>query len=327
MLTRMMTLLVMCALVGACGCREQEPTPRYNRNMSTSEGGRQLLPIARTVAGSRDATILNNARATIIRRDEMDTPEAAEMVQGSPKEEPEDLTTADTPGEALSNVGKAFLGNLMGKTIPPVGGTDSSNGDAATTDSGGSGGGAGDSAGAGETELQTVLAEYSTELAARHYTKLSSFFSSSLKSEAGRYYDTLDEMNTSLSSLLAAYEKSTPGVKAKFEQKLSQTAAHTVNGVDIKADGNGQTGAAVTLAKSDGTSLAMAMVHEDGSWRIVSSVFADSSKLSTLMSELVAHIESLDDEVDDLTGGGTADSSKLDKLIDDAIEYLTAMPN
>jgi hypothetical protein len=286
-----------------------------------------LLPVARTVAGSRDATILDNARATIIRRDEMDTPEAAEMVKGAPAVEPEDLTSADTPGEALSNVGKAFLGNLMGKTTPPVSAAVSAAADTTTTGTSVAGD-PGAPAGANEAELRQVLTEYSTALAARQYTKLAAFCSSSLRSEATRYFNTLDEMNTSLTSLLAAYEKSTPGVKTKFEQKLSQKATgRTVNGINIKADDSGRPGAEVSMTEADAVPLVILMVHEDEGWRISSTAFADSSILSKLIDDMDAHVESLDDEVDELTGGGTADSSRLDKLIDDAINYLTVMPN
>ena len=323
MLTRMMVMLMACAVAGAAGCREKEPTPPYNRNLASSDGGRRLLPIARTVAGSRDPSINDNAKATIIRRDEMDTPEAAEMVSGAPTAAAEDITTADTPGEALANVGKAFLGNLMGKTIPPVDGTtpDGASGGGATGDAGG----AGDS-GLREVEVRSVIAEFATELAAGRYTKLAAFCASSQSQEAGFYYDTLDEMNTSLSSLLAAYEKSSPGVKSKFEQELSKKrAAFVVNNVVV--DGSSAT---VNAASSEGSDFSFSIVQEDGSWRIRNGIFADASAWAAMKDAMEAHVVAIDDEVDELSGDeeerSAPDSGKLDKLIEEAIEYLSAKP-
>lgn len=317
MLTRMMAMLVVCALAVAAGCREQEPTPPYNRNLSTSESGRQLLPIARTVAGSRDPSITENARATIIRRDEMDTPEAAEMVQGEPTEAPEDLTTADSPQEALANVGKAFLGNLMGKTIPPVEGATETAGDGVPAAD------AGEASGEAEKEVRSIFGEFANEWAAGRYTRLASFCASGQESEAEYYYDTLDEMNSSLSSLLAAYEKSTPGVKSKFEQMLSQKrAAPTVTGVTIAGPD-----ATLAVTGADGSETQVVMTREDGNWRIKNALFADSGSWPTLKSALEAHVVSIDDEVDELSGeDAEADSSKLEKLIEEAIKYLSALP-
>ncbi len=320
MLNRVFAVSAICvsAFVGAAGCGDQEPSPLYNRNMAVSEGGRPLLPVARTVAGSRDPSILENARATIIRRDEINSPEAAEMVKGTPAEEPEDLTTADTPGEALSNVGKAFLNNLMGQTIPPVG-EQAATGEAAPSGDGGETGGSG---GASEADAKKVLEEFAGDRAAGRYTNMSAYFVDGQKSDADYYYDTLDEMNTSLSSLLAAYEKVSPGVKSKFEQSLSQRRAiPTVGSVSITGSD-----ASVSATTPDGTTAAFSMADVDGSWRIKSALFDDASEWSTLKGGLEAHVVALDDEVDSLTGGDTPDNSKLDKLIEDAINYLSALP-
>ncbi len=326
MLTRMIGIstvgfcaMGICAISTVGGCSEPEPSQPYNRNMSVSESGRQLLPVARTVAGSRDPSILDNAQADIIRRDEIDTPEAMEMINTpSPSAAGSGantivLTEATNPAEALSNVGKAFFGNLAGMKVKGAGidneTSDSSEGSASA-------------GGAGEADARKVLKEYSQELAAGRYLQLSALCASNQRSNAGAYFVTLDEMNTSLASLLAAYEKSSPGVKVKFQQMLSnKRSAPSIDRVDI----NGAS-ATISVSGGDGTTSSISMMAEDGSWRVIQPVVAAASDWSSLEDELDSQIETLDDEVSELTGGGTADASKLDKLIEETIDYLSAMP-
>lgn len=293
------------------GCRDQGPSPRYNYAMADSEGGRRLLPINRPVSGWRDASILNNDQATIIRRDEMDTPEAAAMVTGEAAEMTEDSGPPTTPGEALKRVGSSFLGSLMNP--------DSGAGNNGATETGAS---ASTNSGGGEAGIQQVLSEYSADLAAGRYLKLAAHCAKTQKVKAVDYFDILDEMNTSVSSLLVAYEKSSPGVKAKYEQMLSQKRAEATVGA-VSVDG---TNATAELTGADGNTVTMSMVDESGSWRLILPVIEGASDWSSFKDTLEELIVSLDDEVDELSGGGASDNSKLDKLFEEAIDYLSAMP-
>lgn len=311
---RLVIALGVVATACGLGCREQDPPLKYNYAMADSEGGRRLLPVVRSVGGSRDASILKNPSATIIRRDEMDSPEAAAMVSGDSADEAVDSGPPTTPAEALKKVGETFFGSFMnpgsGSTGEPAAESGATGGDTSAGSAG------------GDDAVRQLLGAYSSDLAAGNYLKLAAHCASSQKVNAVDYFEILDEMNTSLSSLLAAYEKSSPGVKAKYEQVLSQKRAEaaidavSVNGANATAD----------LSGADNKSMSYALVAENGEWRLVHPVIEAASDWATFKDELDSHVESIDDEVDELSGGGTPDNSKLDKLIETAIDYLSAVP-
>ncbi|NOX58327.1 MAG: hypothetical protein GXP29_05635 [Planctomycetes bacterium] len=322
MSSRFIIAVGIVAVTSSFACREQDPLPEYNYALVDSQGGQPLLPVTRVVAGSRDASILQSGQATIIRRDEIDSPEAQAMMKEQVPNPIEEMPEATTPGEALSNVGKAFFGSLMragpkSSGSAPVG--EAPAGDTPTEDDeAADGGGAADDDGA----ARKTFAEYNQDLGAGRYTSLAKFCAADQKSKAESYFGSLDEMNTSVSSLLDAYEKSSSGVKARFEQVLSEKrSALTVDSVNVS-------GASATVAAtaSDGKSISMSMVEESGSWRLIHPVIDAASDWTAFESDLETHIESLDDAVDELSGGASADNAKLDKLIEDAIAYLSALP-
>ena len=312
-------VLTMAALVlTASACRQREPEDRYNYNLAGDTDDRPLLPAVGTYHRAHDQGILSGrTQATIIKRDDIEAvaeavAEAAARTEPEPERAPVEMAPASGVGEALGNVGKAFLGNLLGTPAPPGEG-DATGGELAGT-----------ALPAADAEaIQQLVSAYNQAHATKEFPALTQYCVDRQQTEAEEFFDLKDELNASLEAFLEAFDKVTPGVKAQAERQM--TAALTplvLSGLSGSGDDTAAT-AAGTLALAGGARrVSVSFEREEGQWRMVHPTVPSETDWPGVKSTFEEAINDLDELSEALARGDALDQTRAQQTLQTALTLL-----
>jgi hypothetical protein len=241
-----------------------------------------------------------------------------------------DLGPADSVGEALSNVGQAFLGNLLGGGPGSVAAGGAGVGGAATPGEAPSGGtpeAAGTSPDAtvklsqGDVEtLHALIERYSRARSARAYIDLPDLCVSAQRNTAVAYYERLAELHATYANLVQAYDRVEAGTRATFDAQLAE-ALPVYELIQLAAvDADSARGS--LRPKSGGESVSVTFRREAGFWRIEDLYVPAAAKWGELEAKLDETVESLNEIDNDLLDEKPVDAARVREALTKAVDLL-----
>ena len=312
---RTLAILIAAASTLAAGCRDQEPEAPFNRNLGDAES--RLLPLPPTVHAAHDASIIEGqTQATIVKRGEA-PPEIAPAAPTATGAQA-GIQPANSMGEALSNIGRAFS-NLMGGS-EQADANASPGGEAAAAAPSGD---PVDSAAA--EEITRLLAEYNEKRKAKDFGSVARFLVSDQKELAGKFYNLKEELTYNFQALLDALDRSAPGTKAQVENQLS-ALFQPVSAEDLVTPEPDVITGQWTHRAVDGsmTTTTVTFRKQDGTWRLVDPFVPEPPDWPDVQAALTGTTESLDDLTVSILGGEQPDQARLNETLQSAMALMMA---
>lgn len=303
------TALVICGLaLGGFACNEDPPTDPYALNLGTPDA--PLLPVAPALVSARDPRIMTNPQANLVKRGDT---EAAQAARSAPAAGSAELEPASSISEALSSIGRAFLGMKGPAEAPEPDEEAPATGGEITP-------------AAGEVTLADTDAKAIAQLVAalnqaradRKLSALVDLAAPSQKTGAQAVFPLLEELLASVNSALAAVESTQPDLKTSTDAELAAILAPWQASALAAVD--------ATTARSQvtvgDTAVTVRFVRADEQWRVAFPALPQEADATAARDDLQAAIDRLDDLAEAAAGGSAPDATAVQDAVTAALKLL-----